>query len=138
MDWTALRVSLTGTESRSLIPARVKLPILPLAVTKFAKRADDPNAINEQVRTAIADSGETHYRIGKEADIAPSVLDRFVNRETECLTGRNIDRLCDHFGLELCRKKGRTGVKQPVKKGAPSSKRTVKKTGAAKRTAKKK
>ena len=94
--------------------------------------------INEQVRTAIADSGETHYRIGKESDIAPSVLDRFVNRETECLTGRNIDRLCDYFGLELCRKKGRTAAKQPATKGSRSGKRTVKKSGAAKRTTKKK
>ena len=89
--------------------------------------------INEQVRTAIADSGETHYRIGKEADIAPSVLDRFVNRETECLTGRNIDRLCDHFGLELCRKKGQTAAKQPANKRATTGKRPpAKKTGKKK------
>ena len=60
MDWTALRVSLIGTESRSFIPPRVKLPILPLAVTKFAKRADDPNATPKELGEIIeTDSGLT-------------------------------------------------------------------------------
>jgi HD-like signal output (HDOD) protein len=60
MDWAALRVSLIGTESRSLIPARVKLPILPLAVTKFSKRADDPNATAGELGKIIeTDTGLT-------------------------------------------------------------------------------
>ena len=45
--------------------------------------------ITEQMRMAVADSGETHYRIGKETGIAPSVLDRFMSRETDYLTGLN-------------------------------------------------
>jgi|GEM_PF-2167055 hypothetical protein len=53
MNWTALRISLIGTESLSPIPSRVKLPILPLAVTKFSKRADDPNATAEELGKII-------------------------------------------------------------------------------------
>ena len=75
--------------------------------------------VNEQLRAAIGESGETHYRIGKGAGIAPSVLDRFVSRETDCLTGRNIDRLCDYFGLELRPKAGQAERKPPAtKRGA--------------------
>ena len=44
MDWSALRQSLLGTKSRRLVPPRVKLPILPLAVAKFSQAADAPNA----------------------------------------------------------------------------------------------
>jgi HD-like signal output (HDOD) protein len=60
MNWTALRISLIGPESRSPIPPRVKLPILPLAVTKFSKRADDPNATAAELGKIIeTDSGLT-------------------------------------------------------------------------------
>ena len=64
-------------------------------------------------------------------------IDHFV-KEGKPATTDTFDALCDYFGLELCRKKGRTRAKQPAKKGTPSGKRTVKKTGAAKRTTKKK
>lgn len=79
--------------------------------------------INEQLRKAIGDSGETHYRISKETGIAPSVLDRFVSRKTVHLTGRNIDKVCEYFGLELCRKKVRSARKRPARKRATSRKK---------------
>jgi len=93
--------------------------------------------VSDQLRQAIHASGLTNYRIGTDTDVNIRTVDRFVDAEKPMHTD-TFDTLCDYFGLELCRKKGRTGAKQPAKKGAPSSKRTVKKTGAAKRTAKKK
>jgi serine/threonine-protein kinase len=49
-----------GTGSRSLVPARVKLPILPLAVTKFSQRSADPNATPKELGQIIeTDSGLT-------------------------------------------------------------------------------
>jgi hypothetical protein len=83
--------------------------------------------INEQLRTAIGDSGDTHYRIGKETGIAPSVLDRFLSRATDHLTGRNIDKVCEYFGLELCKTRQRTGGKQAGKKQPTKRKQAAKK-----------
>ncbi|MBT4866834.1 MAG: HDOD domain-containing protein, partial [Planctomycetaceae bacterium] len=60
MDWTALRISLMGEGKKSLVPARVKLPILPLAVTKFSQRSSDPNATPKELGQIIeSDSGLT-------------------------------------------------------------------------------
>lgn len=60
MDWTALRVSLMGASARTVVPARVKLPILPLAVTKFSQRAADPNATSKELgRIVETDTGLT-------------------------------------------------------------------------------
>ena len=84
-------------------------------------------AITEQVRQAVIDSGETHYRVGKESGVDTRVLDRFVNGETDDIMGRNIDKLADYLGLELCRKKRGTAPKQATKKPASSRKRTAKK-----------
>ena len=83
-------------------------------------------SVAEQLRNVIAQSGETHYRIGKSAGIAPSILDRFVSRETDYLGGRNVDRLCEYFGLELSEKKIESAVKQTGKKTATKRKRAKK------------
>jgi plasmid maintenance system antidote protein VapI len=40
-------------------------------------------AIDEQLRAAIRDSGLTHYRIGKDAGVAPHIIDRFVSGERD-------------------------------------------------------
>lgn len=60
MDWTALRKTLIGTTAKSPVPSRVKLPILPLAVTRFTQRVDDPNATPKELGSIIeTDSGLT-------------------------------------------------------------------------------
>jgi|GEM_PF-840507 hypothetical protein len=92
---------------------------------------------SERLRQAIRESGLTHYRVGHDTGVGIRSIDRFM-LEGKTIRTDTFDTLCDYMGFELCRKKGRTGAKQPAKKGAPSSKRTVKKTGAAKRKAKKK
>ena len=37
-----------------------------------------PLDLADQLRQAIADSGLTHYSIGRDAGISPSVVDRFM------------------------------------------------------------
>jgi hypothetical protein len=82
-------------------------------------------SVSEQLRKAIAESGDTHYRIWKETGINSRNLDRFVTGQTE-LGGRNIDRLCEYLGLELCRKKQQTAGKQPGKKRRTAGKDSAK------------
>ncbi|MCH7685961.1 MAG: hypothetical protein IH899_04645 [Planctomycetes bacterium] len=84
-------------------------------------------AITDQLKQAIADSGRTHYAIGKGADVAPHVLDRFMSGERPHLRTDTVNKLCEYFGLELCRKKGRSARKRPAKKPATSRKRSAKK-----------
>ena len=83
-------------------------------------------SVAEKLRQAVKDSGETHYRIGKETGIAPSVLDRFAIGESEFLGGRNIEKLCDYFGLELAEKMTKTRRNQTAKKPATKRKRAKK------------
>ena len=90
--------------------------------------------ITEQLRQAIADSGETHYRIGKESGVAPHVLLRFVSQERPHLRTDTVDRLCEYLGLELTRKKGATSDKQAGKKRVTSRKSSERVTKTAKGT----
>ena len=71
--------------------------------------------VSEHLRKAIVDSGETHYRIGKESGVDTKVIDRFVSRERPSVRSETIDRLCEYLGLELQPKK-QTGRKQPSKR----------------------
>lgn len=43
-DWTAVRVEHLGERSKSILPPGIKLPMLPRAVMKFSREADDPSA----------------------------------------------------------------------------------------------
>lgn len=61
--------------------------------------------ISEQLRRAIVESGETHYRIGTEAGVPIKSLDWFVTGKRPELRSGTIDKLCEYFGLELCQKK---------------------------------
>jgi transcriptional regulator with XRE-family HTH domain len=56
--------------------------------------------ISGQLRAAILAAPVTQYRIGKETDIAASVLSRFVNGKSG-LDLPTVDRLCGYLGLEL-------------------------------------
>jgi len=55
--------------------------------------------ISAELRQAIADSGLTHYAIGKAAGVAPAVISRFSTGERG-LTLAVVDRLCQ--ALSLC------------------------------------
>lgn len=63
--------------------------------------------VSEQLRQAIVDSGETHYRIGKEAGVPIKSLDWFISGQRPELRSGTIDKLCEYFELELCPKKRR-------------------------------
>jgi transcriptional regulator with XRE-family HTH domain len=57
----------------------------------------------DQLREAMAKSGLTNYRIGKDAGVDQAVLSRFVSGE------RNIslevaDRICKLLGLEFAKR----------------------------------
>lgn len=42
MNWTDLRHSLLGDQKRRILPPKVKVPVLPNALTKFCRKAEDP------------------------------------------------------------------------------------------------
>ena len=71
--------------------------------------------VTEKLWRIIIASGETHYRIGKATGMNIRNLDRFVARET-LPSGANIDKLCEYFSLELCKKKKRKARKQTSRK----------------------
>jgi hypothetical protein len=45
-----------------------------------------PRTVCDQLRDAISQSGKTHYRIGKDADIKPEIVTRFVRGKRD-ITG---------------------------------------------------
>ncbi len=71
--------------------------------------------VTEKLRTIIIASGQTHYRIGNATGMNIRNLDKFVARETSP-SGANIDKLCEYFSLELCKKKKRKTRKQTSRK----------------------
>ncbi len=73
--------------------------------------------VSERLRQTIQASGQTHYRITQESGVATAVIDRFVSGERPNITAQTIDRLCDYFGLELCRKKQRKSAETKPKQG---------------------
>jgi hypothetical protein len=83
--------------------------------------------ITEQLRTAIRDSNETHYRIREGSGVDTRSLDRFMSGETPHIGGRTIDLLCEYFDLELRRKKQRRSAKQAGKKRPTTGKQAAKK-----------
>ena len=64
----------------------------------MAKRKVE-RTISAELRQAIADSGLTHYAIGKAAGVSPAVISRFSTGERG-LTLAVVDRLCQ--ALSLC------------------------------------
>jgi len=57
-DWTAIRKSLVGDDPKSVLPPRVKLPVLPQAALEFSRRSQDEDASPKELGTIIeADSG---------------------------------------------------------------------------------
>jgi transcriptional regulator with XRE-family HTH domain len=56
--------------------------------------------ISDRLRTAIEQSPESLRRIAAAADVAPSVLSRFVRGITD-LKMSNVDRMAAYLGLDL-------------------------------------
>lgn len=67
--------------------------------------AKKPACIEAALRKAITGSGLTHYAIGKMADVAPSVIDRFMMPDEDPRhRGINLTtaaRIAAALGLEL-------------------------------------
>jgi HD-like signal output (HDOD) protein len=60
MNWTELRHSLLGDQKRRLLPPKVKVPVLPIVLTKFCRKADDPRVSPCELAAIIeADAGLT-------------------------------------------------------------------------------
>jgi serine/threonine-protein kinase len=60
IQWKEVREALLPADRKSLLPPNLRLPILPVAVTKFAQRADDPNVeLRELSKIIETDSGLT-------------------------------------------------------------------------------
>ena len=60
--------------------------------------------LTDDLRTAIRETGLTHYRIGKDAGIAPDIIGRFVRGERD-LRLETASKICDVLGLKLTKKK---------------------------------
>jgi hypothetical protein len=60
--------------------------------------------VSETLLKAIKDSGLSLYRIAKDAGIGYAMLHRFATGERG-LSQDTIDILCEHFNLELKKKK---------------------------------
>jgi hypothetical protein len=67
--------------------------------------AKKPACIEAGLRKAIKASGLTHYAIGKAADVAPSVIDRFMlpaeDPRHRGITLATAARIAAALGLEL-------------------------------------
>jgi len=94
IDWTSLRRSLIGNRAQFVLPLRVKLPIMPLSVMKFAQLAEDPNASPEEFARII----ET------DSSLTGEFL-RFINSSATGLTHkvRCIQQAIAVVGIQQCK-----------------------------------
>ncbi len=60
-----------------------------------------PQSIADLLRDAIDESGETIYRIAKDAEVDWGTLQRFVDGRRPNIRIDTIEKLCDYLGLEL-------------------------------------
>ena len=59
-DWTAIRKSIVGNDPKSLLPSRLKLPILPHAALQFSRKSQEEDASPTELGAIIeSDSGLT-------------------------------------------------------------------------------
>lgn len=65
-DWTALCEELIGGDRQSVLPPRIKLPMLPRALSEFTRKAQDPEA----------DPGGLSRIIGTDAGLSGELLRR--------------------------------------------------------------
>ena len=70
-----------------------------------AKPANPQGQMANQLRKAIADSGETLYRVAADSGVAYPIIYRFVSGDRAGLTLETVERLADYLGLALQPKK---------------------------------
>ena len=60
IDWTQIRSSLVGENAGSVLPPRVKLPVLPKAIMEFSRKSEDPEVDPQDLAKIIeTDAGLT-------------------------------------------------------------------------------
>ncbi len=57
-------------------------------------------SFSEIIRAAVKKSGLTHYRIAKDAGVAPAILDRFVTGQRDITLG-TASKVAQVLGLSL-------------------------------------
>jgi hypothetical protein len=63
--------------------------------------------ISSQLRAAIRATGDTRYRVAKDADVDWGTLQRFLDGSRPNIRMETVDKLCEALGLELQAKKER-------------------------------
>ena len=76
-DWTSLRKKLIGERNASVLPPNVKVPMLPIAVMEFNRKADDP----------YAGPGELGKIIQSDCGLTAELL-RYANSSATGLRGK--------------------------------------------------
>jgi hypothetical protein len=65
--------------------------------------------VSEALKAAIESSGETHYRIAKDAGVDWGTLRRFMDGTRPNIRIDTVDKLARHLGLELRPRSRRSG-----------------------------
>ena len=77
-------------------------------MAKKKARKKKPQTVSEVLIQAIEnawDNDVTTYRIGKNSDVDPGTIDRFVSGERPNIRIETVDRLAEGLGLDLKPKK---------------------------------
>jgi transcriptional regulator with XRE-family HTH domain len=100
----------------------------PTAKKPTRLRQSDRHAISGQLKDIIASRGLTAYAIGKQADVDPCVVQRFITGERD-IRMETADRIAAALGVRLVE------VGRPRGRVAPSPVRSVGRVAAAPRVA---
>jgi DNA-binding Xre family transcriptional regulator len=69
------------------------------------RKAKDTPVMSATLRQAIEDSGQSLYRVAKDAGIGYATLHRFMTGK-RAIALANLDKLCAYLGLELRKDQG--------------------------------
>jgi HD-like signal output (HDOD) protein len=94
VNWTSIRQSLIENRTQANLPLRIKLPVLPLSVMKFIRRAEDPKANADEFARII----ETNSALTCE-------LLKYINSSATGLSHRVrcIQQAIAILGIESCK-----------------------------------
>jgi HD-like signal output (HDOD) protein len=109
IDWTSIRKSLIGDQKKSILPKRIKLPILPISVMKFAKRAEDPNANPEEFARIIETDSALTCDLLKYVNSSSTELSRRVRCIQQAIAILGI-QACKTFLLTTAIKRSMKGI----------------------------
>jgi hypothetical protein len=65
----------------------------------MGKKQNKPKTLTDQIRAALADCGETRYRVAKNTGLSEPQLCRFASGQGLSLPG--LDTLAEYLGLEI-------------------------------------